>query len=100
MAEENGSSPLLAELSLAGDLPFLDGDLGAWLYLAISAVLFMALGIVTGNFIWRRGHLQTIDAATEIRKTSEDLTHMREDLRLETLEIGSKREEPVVEGGD
>ena len=91
---------MLAELSLAGYLPFLDGDLGAWLYLAISAVLFMALGIVTGNFIWRRGHLQTIDAATEIRKTSEDLAHMREDLRLETLEIGSKREEPVVEGGD
>jgi len=90
-------NPMLAELSLPDSLSFPDKDLSGWPYLAVCAVFFMTLGIVTGYFIWRKGHLQTIDAEAEIRKTGEDLAHLREDLQLEILELGPEPEE--VAGG-
>jgi hypothetical protein len=79
---------LIAELSPPGGISFLGGDLSGWPYLAICAVFFMTLGIVTGYFIWRKGHLQTIDAEAEIRKAGDDLAHLRDDLQLEILELG------------
>jgi len=83
---------LLAELSPPGGISFLDGELTGWPYLAICALFFMTLGLVTGYFIWRKGQLQTIDAEAEIRKTGDDLVLLREDLQLEILELGPEPE--------
>lgn len=92
MADLSESVSWLAELSSPGGFPLPDGGLDGWPYLAVCAAFFLTLGIVTGYFIWRKGHLQTIDAEAEIRKTGEDLAHLREDLQLEILELGSHPE--------
>ncbi len=88
MADLTAFTSLFAELSPPGGMSFLEGDLTGWPYLAICAVFFMTLGIVTGYFIWRKGQLQTIDAEAEIRKAGDDLAHLRDDLQLEILELG------------
>jgi hypothetical protein len=99
MADLSAPILLLAELSPPGGFSFPGGELSGWPYLAVCAVFFLTLGVVTGYFIWRKGNLQTIDAEAEIRKTGEDLAHLREDLRLEILELGPEREAPTEKSG-
>jgi hypothetical protein len=81
-------SSSLAELSPPRGTSFFEGELTGWPYLAICALFFMTLGLVTGYFIWRKGHLQTLDAEAEIRKTGDDLVLLRDDMQLEILELG------------
>lgn len=100
MADLSAPVSLLAELSPPGGFPLPDGGLDGWPYLAVCAAFFLTLGIVTGYFIWRKGHLQTIDAEAEIRKTGEDLAHLREDLQLEILELGPEREAGIDKSGE
>jgi hypothetical protein len=91
MVDLTGIKSRLAELVPPGDLFFLQNNPGGGFYLAVCAVFFTTLGIATGYFIWRKGHLQTIDAEAEIRKTGEDLARLRENLQLEELELGPER---------
>lgn len=99
MADLSAQIPLLAELSPPGGFSFPDGDLSGWTYLAVCALFFLALGMVTGYFIWRKGQLQSIDAEVEVRKTGEDLANLREDLQLEILELGPEREADTDKSG-
>ena len=65
-------------------IPGLDriGDLGVWYYV-ICAVVFTVSGLIVGYFIWRKGHMQTLDAESEIRRTADELSRLREDLQVE-----------------
>lgn len=82
---------LLAEISPPAGFSSPDGEPGGWPYLAVCAVFFLTLGMVTGYFIWRKGNHQTLDAEAVIRKTGEELSHLREDLQLEIIELGTER---------
>lgn len=91
----------LGEWSLPDGFSFLEGELNGWPYLITCVVLFVTLGIVTGYFIWKKGYLQTIDAETEIRKTVEELARVREDVKLETLElVPAESPSPALATGD
>ena len=75
-----GLSHLTPSSGLFGVLP--TGDAG-WVYYAVCALFFLLMGLFCGFLIWRRGNLQTLDAESEVKKASQDLQDLREDLRTE-----------------
>jgi F0F1-type ATP synthase membrane subunit b/b' len=67
---------------------------GRWYY-AACAFLFLLLGLVLGYFIWKKGHMQMLDAEAEVRRTREELARLKEDLKAEENELG---EETTAQG--
>ncbi len=72
-------APLLS-LSLPefGGLP----EAGSWYY-AVCALVFTLTGVICGYVIWRKGHMQTLDAEAEVRRAAEELDRLKEDLKAE-----------------
>lgn len=72
--------------SLSLSLPEFGGfpEAGGWWYYAVSALAFLLAGLICGYFIWRKGHMQTLDAESEVRRAAEDLARLKEDLDAET----------------
>jgi hypothetical protein len=52
-------------------------------YYVFCAVAFTLAGLITGSFIWKKGAMQTHDAETEIKRTSDELKRLAEDLKIE-----------------
>ena len=68
----------------AFELPALDSLVGGeYWYYGVSAVAFTFAGLICGYFIWRKGHMQMLEAENEVRRTSEDLKRLQEDLEAE-----------------
>ncbi|MEX2577945.1 MAG: hypothetical protein WD342_02715 [Verrucomicrobiales bacterium] len=67
-----------------GSLPL--GEYG-WLYYVICALVFTVAGLICGYFIWRRGHMQTLDAEMEIQLAENELKGLRTDLEREEKEL-------------
>ena len=79
---------LIAEsLSLPG-LPEFEID-AKWYY-AACAFVFLLFGMVLGYFIWRKGHMQMLDAEAEVRRTKAELARLKEDLNAEQGELGGQ----------
>jgi hypothetical protein len=81
----------LALLAASIPLPGLEGVSvdGRWYY-AACAFLFLLLGLVLGYFIWKKGHMQMLDAEAEVRRTREELARLKEDLKAEANELGGE----------
>lgn len=62
-------------------------DTEGWLYYGLCAVFFLLCGLITGFFVWRKGHMQTLDAEAEVERTAEELTRLRGDLESEELGV-------------
>lgn len=62
-------------------------DAEGWLYYGLCAVFFLLCGLVTGFFVWRKGHMQTLDAEAEVERTAEELTRLRGDFESEELGV-------------
>jgi hypothetical protein len=60
---------------------------GRWYY-AACGFLFLLLGLILGYFIWKKGHMQMLDAEAEVRRTREELARLTEDLKAEENELG------------
>ncbi len=85
-----------AFLSESFPLPGFEGISIDWRwYYAASAFLFLLLGLVLGYFIWKKGHMQMLDAEAEVRRTREELARLKEDLKAEENELG---EETTAQG--
>ncbi|MEQ1843126.1 MAG: hypothetical protein ABL994_22210 [Verrucomicrobiales bacterium] len=72
----SATDTLLLKLFPAGEFS------GAAYYLS-CALLFTICGMIVGYFIWRKGHMQTLDAESEIRRTEHELNLLRDDLSSE-----------------
>ncbi len=72
----SGTDALLFKLFPAGEFS------GVAYYLS-CALLFMVCGMIIGYFIWRKGHMQTLDAESEIRRTEQELSLLRNELESE-----------------
>lgn len=75
-ASLNGTDTLLLKLFPAGEFS------GVAYYLS-CALLFTVCGMIVGYFIWRKGHMQTLDAESEIRRTEQELSLLRNELNTE-----------------
>lgn len=76
---------LLSALSLP-DWGALDwGDIA---YYAGCGFAFFTIGFATGYFIWRRGHMQLIDAENEVKNAADQLNRLQDDLKLEKSNLG------------
>lgn len=79
--------PFLSDRPAAGQLASLPlGEYG-WLYYVICALVFTVAGLICGYFIWRRGHMQTLDAEMEIQLAENELKGLRTDLEWEEKEL-------------
>tara|TARA_R110002096_G_scaffold45372_33_gene121965 strand:- start:1523 stop:1792 length:270 start_codon:yes stop_codon:yes gene_type:complete len=58
-----------------------------WVYYALSGLFFVLCGLACGYFIWRKGHMQMLDAELEVQRTSTELESLRDDLDLEENEL-------------
>jgi hypothetical protein len=76
-------------LSESSPLPGFEGISvdGRWYYVGCAA-LFLFLGFVLGYFIWKKGHMQMLEAEAEVRRTREALARLTEDLKAEESELG------------
>lgn len=73
------------------------GEYG-WLYYAVCAVAFLLSGIVLGYFIWRKGHMQTMDAEMEIQLNESELKSHIQDFEKEVKNLDRDgNEDPVAE---
>lgn len=77
---------ILADLTLKDEM--VDGALSGLqlsgpVYYAVCAVLFTLAGLISGYFIWRKGHMQMQDAEDEVRKTRDELEKLRDDMKVE-----------------
>ena len=59
------------------------------IYFAICGIFFVLCGLACGYFIWRKGHMQMLDAELEVKRTENELEAAKEDLQLEEREVGS-----------
>ena len=59
------------------------------IYYAICGIFFVLCGLACGYFIWRKGHMQMLDAELEVKRTENELEAAKEDLQLEEREVGS-----------
>ena len=62
-------------------------DISGWPYYALCGLFFISCGLAAGYFIWRKGHLQTLDVESEVRETGKELIKLREDLEIEEEEL-------------
>lgn len=65
---------------------------GRLAYYGGSAFVFIVLGLVTGYFVWRRAHMQSLDAEGEVRRSNDQLSRLQEDVKKEeeNLSAGSE----------
>ena len=68
-----------------------------WAYYALCAAVFLLCGLCCGYFIWKRGHLQMLDAESEVAKTAKELQALRQDLSLEERELRSDEESSEID---
>lgn len=71
-------------------------DVG-WVYYLVCAAFFALCGLACGYFIWRKGNMQMHDAELEVRRTTEELQALQEDLREEEKGIRLESEDSEVE---
>ena len=83
-----------AQLRLPDYLPETEEE---WLYLGICAAFFAVCGLACGYFVWRKGHMQTLDAEMEVMRTENELRTLREDLGEEERQIREGEESELVE---
>ena len=85
---------VVARFLSAVDMPdVLPGEGGNdYLYYGLCALFFTLCGLAAGFFIWRKGHMQTLDAEQEVKRTGEELALMRDDLSAEEKEIRPSEE--------
>ncbi|MEM6280160.1 MAG: hypothetical protein AAF733_11815 [Verrucomicrobiota bacterium] len=81
--------PILAMEALTEDV--------GWVYYVVCAAFFTICGLASGYFIWRKGNMQMHDAELEVRRTTEELHVLREDLREEELGIRVESEETEIQ---
>lgn len=62
---------------------FPSGEFSGSGYYLTCALLFTVCGLIVGYFIWRKGHMQTLDAESEILRTAQELSQLRGDLDSE-----------------
>ena len=86
--------PWDAQLRIPESIP---GSEEEWLYLAICAAFFVFLGLACGYFVWRKGHMQTLDAETEVIRTENELRSLREDLGEEERQLRGGEESELIE---
>ena len=75
----------LSSLAPAADI--LPENAYGWVYYAICALFFLLCGLFCGYFVWRKGHMQTLDAEFEVKRTEDELMALRHDLSLEEKEL-------------
>lgn len=63
-----------------------------WIYYLVCVVVFLLMGLLCGYLVWRKGHLQTLDAESEVARASRDLRKLREDLRIEENVLRTEEE--------
>lgn len=68
-----------------------------WLYLVACAAFFTICGLACGYFVWRKGHMQTLDAEMEVMRTENDLRTLREDLGEEERQVRGGEDAELVE---
>jgi hypothetical protein len=69
------------------DLPSLLPGRGSLAYYLACAAGFSLLGFVVGYFVWRKGHMRTIDAETEVHRAGVELEALREELGREEARL-------------
>lgn len=79
-------------------LSFLPEEPGGWVYYGLCALFFTLCGLCCGYFVWRKGHMQTLEAEMEVSRTEDELKSLRDDLSLEEKELHPMESEPSVEG--
>ena len=70
-----------------------DGE-SSQVYYIICAVFFLICGLVCGYFIWRRGHMQMLDAEQEVVRAKSELEALRKDIDEEESGLGGGSREP------
>lgn len=60
---------------------------GSLIYYAFCGIFFVLCGLACGYIIWRKGHLQMLDAELEVKRTEEELDAFQGDLQLEEREL-------------
>ena len=83
--------------TFAQTIPFLEREITGRVYYLICAALFTTGGMICGYFIWKRGHMQMLDAEIEIKLTASELKALREDIELEEKELIEKTTAPETE---
>ncbi len=61
-------------------------------YYVFCAAFFVICGLISGYFIWRKGHMQTLDAESEIHRTAVELEKLSREIK--------KEETLLAEAGD
>tara|TARA_R110000850_G_scaffold10259_1_gene36820 strand:+ start:1363 stop:1644 length:282 start_codon:yes stop_codon:yes gene_type:complete len=69
------------------------GGESSWIYYSLCALFFTISGLACGYFIWRKGHMQMLDAELEVRRTDSELEALRKDLKLEEIEVQAVSED-------
>lgn len=88
----SGQAVIERGASLLRELSYFRGDVSGWTYYLLCGLFFISCGLVTGYFIWRKGYMQTLDSESEVRATGIELQKLREDLKMEELELGLDRD--------
>lgn len=99
MAAFSGSCSIVAvflALSAQDWETLLPEDSSGWVYYVLCALFFLIIGMATGFFIWRKGHMQMLDAEAEVKRTSEELETLREDIAAEEAGVQSADSIPKV----
>ena len=68
-----------------------------WIYYSACALFFLLCGLCCGYFVWRKGHMQTIEAEMEVSRTEDELKSLQEEMRLEEQEVNPKGDEEVID---
>ena len=67
------------------------GEYG-WLYYAVVASIFLFSGIICGYFIWRKGHMQTMDAEMEVQLNESELKSHTADFEKEVKALDGEQQ--------
>lgn len=59
----------------------------SFIYYALCGIFFVLCGLACGYFIWRKGHMQMLDAELVVKHTEEELEAVGSDLQLEEREL-------------
>ncbi|MAS93170.1 MAG: hypothetical protein CMO55_08235 [Verrucomicrobiales bacterium] len=78
-------------------LSILPEEPGGWIYYGLCALFFTLCGLCCGYFVWRKGHMQMLEAEMEVKRTEDELKSLRHDMSLEEQEIldPASKEDPV-----
>lgn len=68
-----------------------------WAYYVLCGAFFLLSGLACGYFIWKKGHMQMLDAESEVQRTAGDLDALKQDLRLEERELRADSESSEID---